>query len=125
MSFALSRLMSAATASYAVYALAEPRHLGRALFDDEKQQAAYDDVAQTYGVRDLAVSSVALLSKRPGAVRAAMATRILLDVGDGLLLATKAPDHETRQKVLGVTFGWAALNLLAVRIDSRRAKKKE
>lgn len=122
MSFPLSRLMSTATASYGAYALADPRHLGRALTSDPKAQASYDLVAQTYGLRDLAISSVGIFGRRPGSVRTAMKIRILMDVADGALLALKADDDQTRQKVLGVTFGWAALNALALAVDSRRAR---
>ena len=56
MTFPLSRLMSTATASYGVYALAGPRHLGDAV--DPKHAADYDLLATTYGARDLAISSV-------------------------------------------------------------------
>ena len=52
-----------------------------------------------------------------------MAIRIVCDVSDGLILATRAKDDATRQKVLGVTFGWAALNTLALVSDRRRARK--
>ena len=121
MTFPLSRLMSAATASYGVYALAQPRHLASAV--DPKHAADYDLLAQTYGARDLAISSVGLLSKTPKAITAAMVIRIGCDVSDGLLLAGKATDQQTRQKVLGVTFGWAALNTLALLSDRRRARR--
>ena len=121
MTFRLSRLMSTATASYGVYALAQPRHLGNAV--DPKNAADYDLLAQTYGARDLAISSVGLLSKTPKAITAAMVIRIGCDLSDGLLLAGKAHDQQTRQKVLGVTFGWAALNTLALLSDRRRARR--
>ncbi|MBD8868120.1 hypothetical protein [Nocardioides donggukensis] len=122
MTYALSRLMSTATASYGAYALADPAHLGRAMGVEGKDRAGYDLLSQTFGIRDLALSSVGIFGRSPGAVKAAMKVRIMLDVGDGLLLATKARDEQTRQKVLGVTMGWAALNLVALAIDSRRAK---
>jgi hypothetical protein len=122
MSYALSRLMSAATASYAVYALTEPRHLGRALTGNTADQATYDVVAQTYGARDLAISSVGMFAKSEKAVAAAMVIRVACDVADGLLLAGRTDDEQTRQKVLGVTMGWAALNTLALLRDRRKAR---
>jgi hypothetical protein len=122
MTFTWSRLMSAATASYGVYALAEPRHLGRALTDNEPEQAGYDLLAQTYGARDLAVSALGMLGRSPRTVQAAMLVRIACDVSDGLLLASRAGDDATRKKVLGVTFGWGALNALALLRD-RRAER--
>ena len=71
MTYPLSRFMSAATATYGVYALAQPRHLGDAV--DPKHAADYDLLAQTYGARDLAISSVGVLAKSERAVGAAMA----------------------------------------------------
>ena len=122
MTFALSRLMSTATASYGVYALAEPRHLGNAL--DPKNAAEYDLLAEMYGVRDLAISTFGILGRSEKTVTTAMRIRILCDIGDGVLLSMRAKDDETRAKVLGVTLGWAALNYLALRADRRRLAKQ-
>jgi hypothetical protein len=122
MTFPLSRLMSAATASYGVYALVSPRHLGNALTTNPREQSAYDVLARTYGARDLTVSAVALLARAEDAVTAAMLVRIAFDVSDGLLLSTEARDATARTKVLGVTLGWAALNLAALLTDRRRTR---
>jgi hypothetical protein len=113
--------MSTATASYGVYALADPRHLGRAV--DPKHAADYDLLAQTYGARDLVISSVGIFGRGRKTVTTAMVIRIACDVSDGLILANRTNDQETRQKVLGVTLGWAALNTLALLSDRRRAKR--
>ena len=121
MSFPLSRLMSTATATYGVYALANPRHLGDAV--DPKHADDYDLLATTYGARDLTISTVGLLGRSEKTISAAMAIRIACDISDGLILATRAKDDATRQKVLGVTFGWAALNTLALVSDRRRARR--
>lgn len=121
MTYRLSRLMSTATASYGVFALASPRHLGNAV--DPKNAADYDLLATTYGARDLVVSSVGLLGRSDKMVTAAMMIRIVLDVSDGLILAGRTPDDQTRTKVLGVTFGWATLNAVALSTDRRRAKR--
>jgi len=121
MSFPLSRLMSTATATYGVYALANPRHLGDAV--DPRHADDYDLLATTYGARDLTISTVGLLGRSEKTISAAMAIRIACDISDGLILATRAKDDATRQKVLGVTFGWAALNTLALISDRRRARK--
>ena len=119
----LSRRMSTATASYGVDALAPPRHLGRALTDNEPMQADYDLLAQTYGARDLALSTLGIFGRSERTVTAVMLVRIACDVSDGLLLSARTDDEETRQKVLGVTLGWAALNLLALARDRRALKK--
>ena len=118
--------MSTATASYGVYALTNPRHLGQFLTDARKSQGDYDVLAQTYGARDLAISTVALFGRSERTVTAAMLVRIACDVSDGLILSVQAEDEETRAEVLGVTFGWAALNVLALARDrrvSRRARR--
>ena len=121
MTFPLSRLMSTATATYGVYALANPRHLGDAV--DPRHADDYDLLATTYGARDVTISTVGLLGRSEKTLSAAMAIRIACDISDGLILATRAKDDATRQKVLGVTFGWAALNTLALISDRRRARK--
>jgi hypothetical protein len=121
MTYRLSRLMSAATASYGVFALAVPRHLGNALTTNPLEQADYDVLARTYGARDLAVSAVGLLARSEAAVTAAMVVRIASDLSDCVLLSLQAKDSTARAKVLGVTLGWAALNIAALVADRRRA----
>lgn len=116
--------MSASTLTYAGYALARPRHLGEFMTSAEPRQAEYDLLAQTYGARDLAVGMLGLLGRSERTVTAAMLARIAFDLSDGLLLATRAEDDETKAKVLGVTWGYAALNTVALLADRRRAKKK-
>lgn len=121
MRYTLSRVMSLGTLSYAVFAFAKPRHLGDAV--EPKHAERYDVLATTYGARDLVISSVALVGSET-VVRTAMTMRIALDVSDGLILARQAADEEARNKLLAVTFGWATLNLVALTVDRRRAKKK-
>src|SRR5689334_25419279 len=112
MTFPLSRLMSTATATYGVYALANPRHLGEVV--DPKHAGVYDLQATTYGARDLAICTVALVWRSGKAVRAAMLIRIACDFSDGLIPATRAKDVVSRYKVLVVTFGSAVLIALAL-----------
>lgn len=124
MRYPLTRALSAATASYGVFALLRPRHLGKAVTADPTEQAAYDALAQTYGARDLAVSALALLGGSDRRISTAILFRIVFDVSDGLILAPRAGCHRdaaARNKVLGVTFGWATLNALALAVDRRRA----
>lgn len=123
MTYALSRLMSMATMSYGAYSLAEPRHLGRFLTGDGKDQARYDVLAQSYGARDVAVSLLGVVGSER-TVKASMLIRIACDISDGLLLANRTKDEDTRTMLLGATFGWAALNALALRVDRRRAKSR-
>lgn len=116
----LSRLMSAATAGYGAYALAKPSHLADALEVSDRERDAYDLLAQSFGVRDLAVSALGLLGRSPRTVRTAMTLRIALDLGDAALFARRVDDEDVRKKVLVATVGWASLNAVALAIDSRR-----
>lgn len=122
MNYRLSRLMSTATAGYAVFAFAKPDHLATALQVDKSERGGMDLVAKTYGVRDLAISAAGITGS-PATVRTAMKIRIANDVGDGIVLALRAKNDDVRQKALAVTMGWAALNSAALLIDSRRAKR--
>ena len=121
MSYPLSRFMSAATATYGGYAIAQPAHLWQALQADRKDREGLELQARTYGIRDLAISALGVLGRRPGTVRAAMLLRIAMDLGDAALLSSRTDDQDVRKKVLAVTIGWAGLNTLAVVVDSRRA----
>lgn len=116
----LSRVVSAATAAYGLVALAGPDHLPTALEVRGPQREGYRVVSQTYGVRDLAVSTLGIVGP-PAGVRTAMALRILSDVTDGALLAART-DGAVRRKVLGFTLGWAALGATALVLDERRSR---
>jgi hypothetical protein len=118
--FPLSRAMGAATAAYAVYALARPGHLTRALQAPTVQEPALDRLARTYGVRDLA-STALLFTGDTTLVRAGMALRIAGDLGDCLILGTTTADPAVRRKVVGTTLGWATLNAAAWLTDERGA----
>lgn len=114
-----SRLLSAATASYGGYALVKPDHLWKALEADRSDRDGLELLAQSFGVRDLAISAVALKARSPKVVRAAMLLRIAMDLGDAALLSSRVDDPQVRTKVLAVTLGWASLNATAVALDSR------
>jgi hypothetical protein len=120
MTYRLSRLMSTATAGYGAFSLASPAHLGKALEVDASDMAAMNLLAQSYGIRDLAVSSLGMFGRSPRTVRAAMVLRIGLDLGDAALLASRTDSDSVRKKVLTATLGWATLNTLALLVDSRR-----
>lgn len=120
MSYRLSRFLSTATAGYGAFALVSPEHLGKALEVDKEDMAGMDLLAQTYGVRDLAISSLGMFGRSPKTVKAAMLLRIAMDLGDAALLSSKTDDADVRKKVLTITLGWATLNTLALLVDSRR-----
>lgn len=115
----LSRLMGLATSLYGVYALVRPGHLARALDASPAERRSLDRLARTYGVRDLASSSL-LLSSDPALARAAMALRVASDLGDCAVLTSTTSDRGVRRKIAAVTLGWAALNAAAWWADERR-----
>jgi hypothetical protein len=118
-SYPASRVMSAASAVYGVYALLRPAHLANAMHADPDQRGSYDTLARAYGVRDLAISAVAVFGP-PRAVRWAMRARMAGDLADCVTLLARADEGAVRGKVVGVTLGWAALNAAALRWDEAR-----
>jgi hypothetical protein len=120
MRYPLSRLMSTATASYGVYALVRPRHLGKAITQDPVKQPVYDALALTYGVRDLSLSLLGLRGGSGRTVRTAMSLRIVSDLTDAVVLSMRADDETRRRTLLAVTLGWGALNAGALLVDQRR-----
>lgn len=122
MTYRLSRLISTASATYGGYALANPAHLWQALHSDREDEAGLELLARTYGVRDLAISSLAIFGRSAQTVRAAMLLRIAMDLGDAAVLSSRTDDPDLRRKVLGITLGWAGLNTLALVIDTKRAR---
>ncbi len=121
MSYALSRMVSTATAAYGGYCLAAPAHLWQALRADRQDRQGLELLARTYGVRDLPIAAAAIFGRSPRTVRTAMLLRIAMDLGDGALLSTRTDDADVRKKVLDITLGWAALNAVALAVDSRRS----
>jgi hypothetical protein len=120
MSYPLSRLMSAASASYGVFALVRPRHLGNAMTQNPVKQADYDPLALTYGVRDTTISALGLLGRSDRAVTAAMVLRVLSDATDAVVLSVRADDDTVRRRILAITLSWGALNAGALILDRRR-----
>lgn len=119
-SFTASRTLSAATAAYGVFALVKPDHLARFLQVPARASAGYRVLGYTYGGRDLAISTLALLGRSPDVVRSAMILRVAMDLTDCAALAITTSDAKVRSKVLAATLSWAALNTAALVIDTRR-----
>ncbi len=115
-----SKLISLATAAYGVFALAKPRHLADGIEAPTVQAPAYDRMAYTYAGRDLTMSGIALVSSNPAVVTAMMLLRISGDLADATILGTGTSKSAVRNKVLGVTLGWAALNTAALVADRRK-----
>ena len=118
-----SKLLSILTASYGAFALAKPRHLADNLEAPAGQAPAYDQMAYTYAGRDLAISGLALASRNPSVVTAAMALRIVSDLADASILGRESSSRpNVQKKILGITVGWAALNAVALLADRRRLR---
>lgn len=115
-----SRILSAATMAYGVYAAARPQHLAKNMHASGHRAQTYDKVAYGYALRDIPVSLAGVLGPA-AAVDAAMKARIASDLTDAVALGVAAPDGQVRRKVLAVTLGWAALNAAALAWDRRRA----
>lgn len=113
-------MMTVGTLAYSVYALARPRHLGRALTNSPLKQPEYDVVAQTFGFRDLVVSGLALAAPTAAAREQAMIGRIVLDLTDSALFTAEASTKAGKAKVLAATLTWAALNAAAI-VKDRQA----
>lgn len=119
MTLSYSKLISAATAGYAVFALVKPRHLGKALTKSPLKQPEYDLVARMFGPRDLVISALALVAPSPAARERAMVARVTLDLSDAVLLTPEARTKAGKAKVLGATLTWAALNVAAIVADRK------
>jgi hypothetical protein len=117
MTTSYSKIISAATAGYAVFALVKPRHLGKALTKSPLKQPEYDLVARMFGPRDLAISALALFAPSPAARESAMFARVALDLSDAAMLTPQARTTAIKLKVLGATLTWAGLNIAAIRAD--------
>ena len=111
-----TRLVAAATVAYAGYALAQPEHLHTALPGDVTPQESRR-LAHTYAGRDLPIGLLGLLG--PGAlVPVAVGLRVAADLTDAATLGSSTTGSN-RAKVLAVTLGYAALNLVAFKADRR------
>ena len=112
-----SRVLSAATVAYAVYAAVRPEHLARAVGEDDT--SGWRALSRTFAARDLAVSGLGVVGSA-GAVDTAMRLRIACDVGDCVALLATLEDDGARAKVAATTLGWATLNLVVHLRDRRR-----
>lgn len=114
-----SQIMSAATAGYAVFALAKPRHLGAALTPSPLKQPEYDVVARLFGPRDLAISALAIFAPSVVVRERAMYARVALDLTDAAILTPEARTAGAKAKVLAATLTWASLNVAAIVADRK------
>ncbi len=121
MTYRASRLITTASAAYAVFALAKPEHLGKAMKAETGQLAGYRGLAYAYGVGDLTISSVGLVGRSRVAIRLAMGLRVASDLSDCVVLLVHADEPAVKRKVAAVTLGYAALNAAALVYDERRA----
>ena len=113
-----SKLLSLATAGYAVYCAVRPRHLADALEVPAARAPETDRLARTYTGRDLPLAVMALASNDPATVRTAMLLRLTADLTDATVLGSTTTGA-VRGKVLGITLGYGALHLAALAADAR------
>ncbi|MGB3828711.1 MAG: hypothetical protein WA962_08020 [Ornithinimicrobium sp.] len=122
MTFPLSRILSAATAAYGVFALVKPEHLGSGVKAPLTQRPAFDLMAYVYAARDLPVAAVGVFASAPNLVTAAMVMRIISDFSDAAILGTNIEDPEGKKKALAATLSWGTLNAVALMIDRRSVR---
>ncbi|MEV7396692.1 hypothetical protein [Aeromicrobium sp. NPDC092404] len=115
-----SALISGATVAYSVFALTNPRHLGKALTPSPLKQPDYDVVARTFGVRDLVISALALAAPTAATREHAMLGRVVFDLTDCALFTREAATTGAKAKVMAATLGYAALNAAAIAADRKR-----
>lgn len=119
MSFAPTRVVSAATATYGVFALVRPQHLPDALGASGADHAALVGLTKALGARDLVIGLAGAVGSRR-VRRLALGARIAADVADAVILPARAGDEAGRTKVLGVALGWATLNAAVLAADLKR-----
>lgn len=106
------RTLGSLTAAYGVFALARPGSLARQadLGDPLEPPTAVRLLAATFGVRDL-LSGFALLTAPAGPLlRAAVAARVLFDVGDAVTLAGTPPANPRRRRLAAMALAWGCLS---------------
>ncbi len=115
----VSTALSVATTGYPVFALANPRHLGKALTANPLKQGDYDLSARVFGARDLVVSALAIFAPTSTAPEHAMVARVIFDLTDASMFTPQAQATGAKAKILGATLMWAALNATAIVLDRR------
>ncbi|HEX6346032.1 hypothetical protein [Umezawaea sp.] len=105
------RVLGAATAAYSAAVIARPEVLTTptGLGDTPATHA----LTAAVGARDLVSGLAVALAPAGAPLRLALLARVAMDVGDAVL-ALSAPDRATRNKVVAVALGWAAVNALAL-----------
>lgn len=107
------RAVGSLTAAYGVFALARPGSLARQadLGDPHEPPTAVRLLSATFGVRDF-LSGLALLSAPAGPLlQAAVAARVLFDVGDAATLARTPPANPRRRRLAGMALAWGCLSV--------------
>ena len=66
-------------------------------------------VSMLMGARDVVSGTALALARTPTQITVTAAVRCAFDVIDGIALSAALPPPAPRLKIIGVTFGWAAL----------------
>lgn len=106
------RVIGALTAGYGVFALKSPGSLARQadLGDRHEPPTAVRILAATFGVRDLASGAALLVAPAGPLLRAAVAARVLFDLGDAATLARTSPATPGRRRLARIALGWGCLS---------------
>lgn len=113
------RVLGAATAVYSAAVIAKPEVLTTptGLGDSPASRT----LGTAVGVRDLVSGLAVALAPSGIPLRLALLVRVAMDIGDTVVLGAAAPDKATRNKIIGITLGWAALNAVALLATREKA----
>ncbi|GAA3883838.1 hypothetical protein GCM10022243_55710 [Saccharothrix violaceirubra] len=109
-----AKLIGLATAAYGAAVVVRPEVLTKPTGLATRPTPAISALVRSVGTRDVVSGLSVALAPEGTPTRAALAVRIAMDLGDAAVLGAAAPTAAVRRKVLAVTLGWAALNLVVL-----------
>ncbi len=114
-----ARVFGALTFAYGVSALLKPDILARH-GELGGVTPAVRLLSGTFGVRDMASGAAIVAAPAGAALEAALAARVIADLGDAALFGAFGPTPRARAKIAAVAGGWGAIGA-ALLMDARRA----
>jgi hypothetical protein len=115
-------IMGSLTAAYGVLELVKPDILAK-----QTEMAGSHPViagrlrrvSMLMGARDVVSGTALALARTPTQVAVGAAVRCAFDIIDGVALSAALPPPAPKAKIIGITFGWAALSAAAAAIARR------
>lgn len=118
----IPRTLGVLTALYGLATIVRPAVLAKpAGLSGDEPSTGVSVLTRAVGARDVANGVAVALAPSGPALQLAVAARIAGDLGDAATFALAGElDGSARRKAVGVSVGWAALNVLAL-VVTRRA----